>query len=110
MPVPTLSSQVLAEKLRLPEAERPVLLDVRNPEEFALVRLPGSVLIPVHELEEREDELKAFSGKEVVVYCHHGVRSLSGAAFLIARGYNAVSLRGGIDVYSVEVDSSLPRY
>jgi rhodanese-related sulfurtransferase len=61
-------------------------------------------------LEERAEELEAFRGRPVVVYCHHGVRSLHGAAYLLSRGLEAVSLRGGIDLYARAVDPALPRY
>ena len=110
MPVPEISPTELAERLRADPAQRPALLDVRFPHEHAYVALPGSVLIPLPELEERADELAAFEGRSVVVYCHHGVRSLDGAAFLRARGLDAVSLRGGIDLYSLQADPRLPRY
>jgi rhodanese-related sulfurtransferase len=110
MPVPEISPTQLAERLCADPARRPVLLDVRFPHEHAYVALPGSVLIPLPELEERADELAAFEGRSVVVYCHHGVRSLDGAAFLRARGLEAVSLRGGIDLYSLQADPRLPRY
>ncbi len=106
MPVKTISPQQLAEKLGLPEERRPVLLDVRNPEEHAYVHL----LVPLDELAEREDELESLAWREVVVYCHHGSRSLDGAAFLEARGIDAASLAGGIDLYARVVDPSLKRY
>lgn len=86
-----------------------VLLDVRQPEEHALCALPGSVLIPLGELAGRVDEVPA-DGRPVVVYCHHGVRSLTGAAILIRAGVDAVSLAGGIDRWALAVDPSVPRY
>ena len=110
MPIPEIAPDELAALLAKPPEERPALLDVRFPDEHAYVALPGSVLIPLPELDERADELDAFKGRPVVVYCHHGVRSLDGAAYLLARGLDAVSLHGGIDLYSVVVDPSLPRY
>jgi rhodanese-related sulfurtransferase len=110
MGIPELTPEALAEKLQLPEAQRPVLLDVRRDEEYVLVALPGSVLIPLHELQGREAEVRAFQGREVVVYCHHGVRSLHGAAFLRGLGIEASSLAGGIDRYARVIDPSLPRY
>ena len=110
MPIPEIAPDELAELLAKPAEERPALLDVRFPDEHAYVALPGSVLIPLPELDERAEELEAFKGRPVVVYCHHGVRSLDGAAYLRARGLDAVSLRGGIDLYSVVVDPGLPRY
>lgn len=110
MPIPEIDPPTLASRLSGPPESRPVLLDVRFPEEHAYVALPGSVLIPLPELDERAEELEAFRGRPVVVYCHHGVRSLHGAAYLHSRGLEAVSLRGGIDLYSRAVDPSLPRY
>ncbi len=86
-----------------------LLLDVRQPEEHAFCALPGSVLIPLGELMMRVEEVQA-NGATVVVYCHHGVRSLSGAAILARAGIEAVSLAGGIDRWSLTVDESVPRY
>ena len=87
----------------------PVLLDVRSEGEHDLVALPGSVLIPLPELAERVEELDR--GRAVVAYCHHGIRSKSAAALLTAAGFrDVVSLRGGIDAWSLRIDPSLPRY
>jgi rhodanese-related sulfurtransferase len=98
----------LAGQLARSESERPHLLDVREAQEFALVRLPDAQLIPLGELAARLDEVPA--GREVVVYCHHGIRSLSGAAILEAAGRKASSLRGGIDAWARLIDPKLPRY
>jgi rhodanese-related sulfurtransferase len=90
---------------------RPVLLvDVRQPEEHAFCALPDSVLIPLGELMGRVEEVQPPEGALVVVYCHHGVRSLSGAAILQRAGVEAVSLAGGIDRWSQTVDPGVPRY
>ena len=94
---------------RMLDAGQPVvLLDVRQPEEYAYCALPGSVLIPLGELAARVEEVPVDA--PVVVYCHHGVRSLSGAAILLRAGIEARSLAGGIDRWSLTVDSSMPRY
>src|SRR5688572_12682439 len=84
------------------DAGAPVtLLDVRQPEEHAYCALPGSVLIPLGELHARAGEVEP-GDSLVVVYCHHGVRSLSGAAVLRAAGVpNVASLAGGIDLWSL---------
>jgi adenylyltransferase/sulfurtransferase len=88
-----------------------VLLDVRRFDEHETVALPGSVHIPLDELEQRADEIEVPKGALVVAYCHHGVRSLSAAALLERLGFDAVaSLRGGIDAWSLRVDPSLRRY
>lgn len=110
MPIPEITPAQLAAQLSGPAESRPALLDVRFPHEHEYVALPGSVLIPLPELDERADELEAFRGRPVVVYCHHGVRSLDGAAYLRSRGLEAVSLHGGIELYAVMVDPRLPRY
>jgi rhodanese-related sulfurtransferase len=110
MPVPEIEPAELARRLAGPPESRPALLDVRYPHEHELVALPDSLLLPLPELHEHDAELEAFRGRPVVVYCHHGVRSLHGAAYLLSRGLEAVSLRGGIDLYSLTVDPALPRY
>ncbi len=86
------------------------LIDVRQPWEHERAALPGSVLVPLQELPGRLDELDPPAGALVVVYCHHGVRSLSGAALLEHAGREAVSLQGGIDAWSLQIDPAIPRY
>ncbi len=110
MTVPQITPAQLAAKLAGPELQRPSLVDVRTAEEHDYVALPDSLLLPLNELEEREEEIAALRGKEVVVYCHHGVRSLDGAAFLRDRGVDASSLAGGIERYAVQIDPCLRRY
>ncbi len=96
---------------KLLDANAPVLLlDVRQQWEHDLARIPGSVLIPLHELPARFGELQPQQGQRVVTYCHLGVRSLHAAMFLRAHGIEAVSLHGGIDAWSNQVDPSVPRY
>ncbi|MFO0797920.1 MAG: rhodanese-like domain-containing protein [Gemmataceae bacterium] len=100
----------VAELKRMQDAGEPVyLVDVRNPDEYAYCRLPGSVLIPLPELAARVDEVEPGEAR-VVVLCHHGVRSLRGAAVLRAAGHDAASLAGGIDAWSRLVDPAVPRY
>jgi sulfur-carrier protein adenylyltransferase/sulfurtransferase len=87
----------------------PILLDVRQPEEHAFVRLEGSRLIPLGELPARLGELAPDAA--VVAYCHHGVRSRHAALLLRAHGFaQAQSLAGGIDAWTRLVDPALPRY
>ena len=89
--------------------ERFVLLDVRRHDEVAISSLPGAIHIPIDEIEERAGELDA--GAETVVYCHHGVRSLSVTVYLRNLGFRDVtSLAGGIDLWSQRIDPSVPRY
>jgi rhodanese-related sulfurtransferase len=87
------------------------LIDVRQPWEHERAKLPGSVLIPLNELPARVGEIAGESATLLVVYCHHGVRSLSAAAYLVRLGHvNVRSLAGGIDAWSCEVDPTVPRY
>ena len=102
----------VAELKRKQDAGEPVyLVDVRNSDEHAFCRLPDSLLVPLPELPARADEVDPPAGALVVVYCHHGVRSLRGAALLRAAGHeNAASLAGGIDAWSRLIDPTVPRY
>ncbi len=96
---------------RLQSEVPPCLLDVRNEDEHALVHLPGALLVPLPEIQDRVGELEGWKDKEVVVYCHHGVRSLHAIHFLRQAGFEQLhNLDGGIDRWSTDVDSSLTRY
>lgn len=93
------------------QAGEPVyLVDVREPEEYAICRLPGGVSIPMGEIVGRLEEIQSAEAP-VVVYCHHGIRSLRAVGFLRANGRaDAVSLAGGIEAWSTQVDPTVPRY
>lgn len=97
---------------RLERGEGLFLLDVRRPEEHAYAALPGThLLVPLQELPRRRQEVTPPPGATVVAYCHHGVRSWLAAEFLEAAGLpHVLSLAGGIDAWSREVDPSVPRY
>jgi rhodanese-related sulfurtransferase len=103
-------AEVTPEELsvRLASQAAPALLDVRELWEHQLCALPGSRLIPTEELPFRLDEIPADG--EVVVYCHHGIRSAAVVQWLRARGIPAVNLRGGIDAWALRVDPTFRRY
>ncbi len=105
--VPTITVEELRQKLgTLPP---PLLLDVREADEWQYCRIGGATHIPLGELERRADELDP-SGV-IVVYCHHGVRSRHAGELLLKRGFpRVVSLTGGIDAWSERVDPAVPRY
>lgn len=87
------------------------LLDVREEEENRFASIPNSTLIPLNELTERLAELEPWKGSEMVVYCHHGIRSARAVQFLSSQGFTKVAnLTGGIDRWSREVDSRVPIY
>jgi adenylyltransferase/sulfurtransferase len=84
------------------------IVDVREPWEFDLARLPGARLIPLGQLAHRAGELDP--SRPVAAYCHHGVRSRYALAILRDLGFEDVAhLAGGIDAYS-RLDPSVPRY
>jgi adenylyltransferase/sulfurtransferase len=87
------------------------LIDVRQAWEHGIARLPDSLLIPLNELQARTSEVPKEPATLVVVYCHHGIRSLSAVSYLQKLGLMHVrSLAGGIDAWSCEVDPAIPRY
>lgn len=88
-----------------------LLLDCREPDEYAIARIDGSRLIPMQEIPARLEELEAWREKPLVVHCHHGVRSMRVVEFLRSKGFaTAQSLAGGIEAWSVEIDAEVPRY
>lgn len=94
--------------------DAPLLLDCRRPEEWAFNRIAGATHVPMGEIESRLDDVEEAAGgrdRPIVVYCHHGVRSMRVAAALRAHGFSgAVSMAGGIDLWSIAVDPAVPRY
>lgn len=88
-----------------------VLLDCRRPDEWQTVRIEGARLAPLNELPARLDDLDELRDKDVIVYCHHGVRSLRAAAFLRSQGFTSVkSMAGGIDLWAIDVAPGMRRY
>ena len=91
----------------------PLLLDVREPWEFALaaIRVDGleTRLMPMNTIPEHFVELDP--SQPVVCICHHGARSAQVVAFLERQGFEAVyNLAGGVDAWSAQVDAAVPRY
>lgn len=85
------------------------LLDVREPWEVEIAAVAGSVNIPMQEIMTRHTELNRELA--IAVLCHSGVRSAGVAMYLAASGFGTVvNIDGGIDAWSLEVDSSVPRY
>jgi rhodanese-related sulfurtransferase len=99
-------------KARLDAGEKLALIDVREPQEFATARIEGGELIPMRTVPAELQRLDALSDEgTLIVYCHHGVRSLNVVNWLRQQGVEACqSMAGGIEAWSVLVDSSVPRY
>ena len=96
-------------KARMDSGDAPMIIDVREPAEFDICRIPGAVLIPLHQLPSRLAELDA--SKEIVLQCKVGGRSASATAFLRRAGFaRARNLTGGILAWIDEVDPSQPKY
>jgi adenylyltransferase/sulfurtransferase len=96
-------------KRRIDQGDRLLLIDVREPWEFAVCSIEGAKLIPMGTI---PANLRALdTDDDVVIYCHHGMRSLDVTVWLRGQGVErAVSLAGGIERWSQEIDPKVPRY
>lgn len=88
---------------------QPLLLDVREPWEFATCHIPGSISMPMRSVPARYAELNREA--DVVVICHHGARSFQSGLFLEQAGFGSViNLQGGVAAWAQDVDPAMPRY
>jgi rhodanese-related sulfurtransferase len=86
-----------------------LFVDVREQWEYDTAHIEGSVLIPLREIPGNLQRIE--NAEEVVIFCHHGMRSLDAAAWLRSQGVeDARSMAGGIDRWSAEIDPAIPRY
>jgi rhodanese-related sulfurtransferase len=88
-------------------------VDVREPQELALASVEGFVNLPLSEYEQWSSTILTMldQHKETLVLCHHGMRSAQMCQWLMSQGFtNVKNVIGGIDAYSIKVDSSVPRY
>ena len=107
--IPQLTPGELARWREDATREPPVLVDVREPWEFELARIEGSLLVPLGQLPHRVDELPR--DRPLVMVCHTGRRSQNAAMFLAQSGFSDVrNLAGGVEAWAVEVDPSMRRY
>ena len=107
MPKDEITPRALA--ARLASGATPSLLDVREPYEWSISRLPEARLVPLDTLPDVVSTLDPSA--DLIVYCHHGIRSAAAVAWLRERGFaRARNLTGGIDRWSREVDPSTRRY
>ena len=98
-----------AVKEKLARGEKFAFVDVREAWEHDTSRIEGSVLIPLREIPISLETLRKAGA--IVLFCHHGMRSLDAAAWLRSQGIeDARSMSGGIDRWAVEVDPKVPRY
>jgi rhodanese-related sulfurtransferase len=113
MNMPLLLEATPAEvKRRIDSGEKLWLIDVREPQEYAQSRIEGSELVPMRTVPGAlaQLQLRAQEGP-LIVFCHHGVRSLNVVHWLREQGIeDCQSMAGGIDAWSVEIDPGVPRY
>lgn len=87
------------------------LIDCREVDEFAICRIERSQLIPLSAFRTEAPVKLEDKNQTILIYCHHGMRSMRAAEFLAALGYTgARSIRGGIEAWSQEIDPAVPRY
>ena len=107
--IPELTPTEFCDRWPAGRRDEVTLLDVREPAELQAAHVADALHIPMRTVPGRLDELDP--AHTFVVMCHGGVRSLRVAEFLAASGYARVfNLTGGIDAWSLEIDSSVPRY
>ena len=88
-----------------------LLVDCREPEEHATVHITGATLLPMGQIADRIAELQPHMARSIVVYCHHGMRSLRVVEWLRQQGFKqSQSMAGGIDAWATEINPALPRY
>ncbi|GCL42132.1 molybdopterin-synthase adenylyltransferase MoeB [Anabaena sp. FACHB-1250] len=90
-----------------------VLLDVRNPNEYEIAKIPGSVLVPLPEIENGNGVAKVrelLNGHRLIAHCKMGGRSAKALAILKEAGMTGTNVKGGINAWSQEVDTSVPQY
>ncbi|BAT53369.1 Rhodanese-like protein [Nostoc sp. NIES-3756] len=88
-------------------------IDVREPQELAIAQIDGFVNLPLSEYAQWSEQVPAMFDPqaETLVLCHHGVRSAQMCQWLVSQGFtNVKNIAGGIDAYSMRVDSSIPQY
>ncbi len=112
MPLPPLEISVQeTQRLLAADGADLRLIDVRDPEEYAHCKLPGAELISLSVLPAEAAAKLPDKAADIILYCHHGMRSARAAEFLRQLGYtNARSMAGGIERWSTEIDSTVPRY
>lgn len=103
----SVSPKQLSERFK--NGEHPKFIDVREPVEYEIARVEKAELLPLSRFDEWINTLEPED--EIVVMCHHGIRSANVCMYLVQNGFENVSnLEGGIDLWSTEVDESVPRY
>jgi rhodanese-related sulfurtransferase len=97
------------EAAKLRASSEAIFLDVREPNELSICSIENSLHIPMGEIPNRVEHLP--KDKDLIVFCHHGMRSMQVVNFLQARGFeNAINLGGGIHAWAIEQDPKMDKY
>ena len=107
-----ISVQAVSDLLKQSDDEQKCLLiDCREPSEYAQCQIEGSKLIPMNEISDRLSELESHRDQTLIVHCHYGGRSMRVVEYLRANGFpTAQNMTGGIDEWSQQIDQAVPRY
>ncbi|WP_298866886.1 rhodanese-like domain-containing protein [uncultured Gimesia sp.] len=98
-------------KQKLDSNHRFLLLDCREQDEYDTVNIAESQLLPMSEIQQRVSELDKHRSEEIIVFCHHGMRSMQVTSWMLQEGFtNVKSMQGGIDAWSCQIDNSKLRY
>ncbi|NES74385.1 MULTISPECIES: molybdopterin-synthase adenylyltransferase MoeB [Okeania] len=124
--IPQAKAQEAESKMAIPEmtvqdlkqlldsgADDFVLVDVRNPHEYEIAKIPGSVLVPLPDIEQGsgvEKVKELMNGHRLIAHCKMGGRSAKALGILKENGIEGTNLKGGITAWSQEIDSSVPQY
>ena len=114
LPTADESAEISADQLKsiLDTGDPPIrLVDCRENDEWHLCRIEGAELAPLSDFGGQIADWDPSDQRPIIVYCHHGMRSLQATQFLRAKGFaQTFSLAGGIDAWSTMIDPTLPRY
>jgi rhodanese-related sulfurtransferase len=97
-------------KQEIDSGTKKILLDVREPWEYALCHIEGSINMPLSQITAKLQEID--KSNDLVVICHHGARSFQAGCYLQSEGFSAriFNLQGGIDAWADTVDTQMPKY
>jgi len=113
MEIKEITVRELKEIIDSPEFANYLLIDVRNPNEYDIAKIPGSVLIPLPDIESGQGVEKVkqlLNGHQLIAHCKMGGRSAKALAILAQNGVDGLNVKGGINAWSQEIDQSIPQY
>lgn len=108
----SLPELTIQEAAKLIQSDKPpLLIDCREQHEYDFCRIEGAILVPLSSFSGKAESLLQSKDQKALIYCHHGVRSLHAVQYLAQQGFtNTLSVQGGIDLWSLKIDPSIPRY